>query len=137
MPGTADVSGNSCVLAMLVGDTPGTSSARSRKLRPFIGSAATSVSGTVEAIWLRAASRTGASAETSTVVVESRDGEREGQLVSAADARDREVAATTSLKPDSAGHDVVGADAEVRKAKPAVLIRDGGGGDIGLERALR
>ena len=36
-PGTADVSANSCVLPMLVGDTPGTSSARSRKLRPFSG----------------------------------------------------------------------------------------------------
>ena len=50
MPGTADVSGNSCVLAMLVGDTPGTSSASSRKLRPFIGSAFTSASETVAAI---------------------------------------------------------------------------------------
>ena len=36
-PGTADVSANSCVLPTLVGDTPGTSSARSRKLRPFSG----------------------------------------------------------------------------------------------------
>ena len=36
-PGTADVSGKSCVLATLVGETPGTSSARSRKLRPFSG----------------------------------------------------------------------------------------------------
>ena len=69
MPGTAEVSGNSCVLAMLAGATPGTSSATSRKLRPFIGSAATSVSDTVAAIWLRAASSTGVSAETSTVVV--------------------------------------------------------------------
>jgi hypothetical protein len=41
-PGTADVSGNSWVLPMFVGDTPGTSSARSRKLRPFIGSRSTS-----------------------------------------------------------------------------------------------
>ena len=36
-PGTADVSGKSCVLATLVGDTPGTSSASSRKLRPLSG----------------------------------------------------------------------------------------------------
>ncbi len=36
-PGTADVSAKSCVLPMFVGDTPGTSRARSRKLRPFIG----------------------------------------------------------------------------------------------------
>ena len=60
-PGTADVSANSCVLPMLVGDTPGTSRARSRKLRPFIGSASTSACDTVPAIWLRAASSTDAS----------------------------------------------------------------------------
>ena len=29
-----------------------------------------------------------------------------------------------SWKPGSAGHDIVGADAEVRKAEPAVLIGD-------------
>ena len=52
---------------MLVGDTPGTSSASSRKLRPFIGSAATSASATVAAIWLRAVSITGASAVTCTL----------------------------------------------------------------------
>ena len=56
--GTAEVSAKSCVLATLVGDTPGTSSARSRKLRPFIGRLRTSVCETVPAIWLRAASST-------------------------------------------------------------------------------
>src|SRR5262245_66470895 len=55
-PGTADVSAKSCVLLVFVGDTPGTSSARSRKLRPFIGRVCTSVRGTVPAIWLRAVS---------------------------------------------------------------------------------
>ena len=67
-PGTADVSGKSCVLATLVGDTPGTSSASSRKFRPFIGRLRTSASETVAAIWLRAASSTVASAVTVTFV---------------------------------------------------------------------
>ena len=68
-PGTADVSGKSCVPPpTLVGDTPGMSSARSRKLRPFIGSAATSFCDTVPAIWLRAASSTVESAVTTTSV---------------------------------------------------------------------
>ena len=66
-PGTAEVSANSCVLPMFVGDTPGTSRARSRKLRPFIGRLAASCCDTVPAIWLRAASRTVDSATTSTV----------------------------------------------------------------------
>ena len=67
-PGTAEVSAKSCVLATLVGDTPGTSSARSRKLRPFIGRLRTSACDTVPAIWLRAASSTVASALTVTLV---------------------------------------------------------------------
>ena len=36
-PGTADVSAKSWVLPMLVGETPGIISARSRKFRPFSG----------------------------------------------------------------------------------------------------
>ena len=67
-PGTADVSANSCVLAVFVGDTPGTSRAMSRKLRPFIGSEATSCCGTVPAIWLRAVSMTGTTPVTVTAV---------------------------------------------------------------------
>jgi hypothetical protein len=67
-PGTADVSGKSWVLPTLVGDTPGTSSASSRKLRPFSGRLRTSISDTVPAIWLRAASRTVASPLTVTLV---------------------------------------------------------------------
>ena len=55
-PGTAEVSANSCVLLVLVGETPGTSSARSRKFRPFIGRFWTSACGTVPTIWLRAVS---------------------------------------------------------------------------------
>ena len=38
-----------------------------------------------------------------------------------------------SWKPDSLADDVVRADAKVRKAEPAVLIRDGRGGDVGLD----
>ena len=67
-PGTADVSAKSCVLPMLVGETPGMSSARSRKLRPFIGRLWTSACGTVPAIWLRAASSSVVSPETVTLV---------------------------------------------------------------------
>ncbi len=67
-PGTADVSANSCVLPVLVGDTPGISSARSRKFLPFIGMLSISACGTVPAIWLRAVSSTDASALTVTRV---------------------------------------------------------------------
>ena len=67
-PGTAEVSAKSCVLLVFVGDTPGTSSARSRKLRPFIGRFWTSVWRTVPAIWLRAVSSTWLSATTVTAV---------------------------------------------------------------------
>ena len=79
-PGTADVSAKSCVLATLVGDTPGTSSARSRKLRPFIGRFLTSVCETVPAIWLRAASSTAACPVTVTLVSTRADRERDRQL---------------------------------------------------------
>ena len=65
-PGTADVSGNICVAGTLAGDTPGTSRATSRKLRPFRGRLPSSCSGIVPAIWLRAASRTVVSAVTTT-----------------------------------------------------------------------
>ena len=68
IPGTADVSGNSCALPTLVGDTPGTRSASSRKLRPLSGTLWTSACGTVPAIWLRAASRTVVSPVTVTLV---------------------------------------------------------------------
>src|SRR5205809_792661 len=67
-PGTADVSAKSWLLAVLVGDTPGTSSARSRKLRPLRGSDRTSVCDTVPATWVRAASSTAASPLTVTLV---------------------------------------------------------------------
>ena len=49
-PGTADVSAKSCVLAVLVGDTPGTRRARSRKLRPLRGRFFTSLCDTVPTI---------------------------------------------------------------------------------------
>src|SRR5215813_11474702 len=67
-PGTADVSGKSWLLAVLVGETPGISSAISRKLRPFDGRLRISLSDTVPAIWLRAASIAPASPVTVTAV---------------------------------------------------------------------
>jgi hypothetical protein len=67
MPGTADVSGKSWVLPMLVGETPGIRSASSRKLRPLSGRLRISVCETVPAIWLLAASSTAASALTVTL----------------------------------------------------------------------
>jgi hypothetical protein len=67
-PGTADVSGNNWVLPVLVGETPGISNARSRKLRPFSGRPCTSARGSVPAIWLRAVSSAGASPVTVTLV---------------------------------------------------------------------
>ncbi len=66
-PGTADVSANSCVLATFVGDTPGTTSAMSRKFRPFNGRFLISACETVPAICVRAVSSTGL-ALTSTLV---------------------------------------------------------------------
>ena len=79
-PGTAEVSGKSCVPPTLVGETPGTRSARSRKLRPFRGRFWTSVCDTVAAIWLRAASSTVASPVTVTFVSTRPDGQRDRQL---------------------------------------------------------
>jgi hypothetical protein len=55
------------VLAVLVGDTPGTRSARSRKWRPFRGKPITSVTEIVPAIWLRAVSIVAASPVTVTL----------------------------------------------------------------------
>ena len=79
-PGTADVSGNICVAGTLVGETPGTSSAASRKLRPLSGRLRTSSSGMVPAIWLRAASRTVVPAVTATSVFTLPTAERDGQF---------------------------------------------------------
>ena len=67
-PGTADVSAKSWLLAVLVGDTPGTTRARSRKLRPFSGRFCTSACDTVPAICVRAVSTTAACAPTVTVL---------------------------------------------------------------------
>ena len=55
-PGTADVSAKSWLAAVLVGDTPGTNSARSRKFRPLSGRSLTSVCVMVPAICVRAVS---------------------------------------------------------------------------------
>ena len=73
-PGAADVSAKSWVLAVLAGETPGTSSARSRKLRAFRGRSWISLSETVPAISLRAASSTGASDGSSSAVSGTRPG---------------------------------------------------------------
>ena len=80
LPGTAEVSANSCVLGMLVGETPGTSRARSRKLRPFRGSALASTADTVPAIWLRAVSRTERVGGDGDGVLDASDLEGDGQL---------------------------------------------------------
>jgi hypothetical protein len=67
-PGTAEVSAKSWLLAVLVGDTPGTSSARSRRLRPLSGRDLTSVCETVPATWVRAVSSNSVSPLTVTLV---------------------------------------------------------------------
>src|SRR5215469_6495472 len=67
-PGTAEVSAKSCVLAVLVGETPGTSNARSRKLRPSKERFWTSLAEMVCAIWLRFSSSAGDVLVTLTVV---------------------------------------------------------------------
>ena len=81
-PGTAEVSAKSWLLAVLVGETPGTSSARSRKLRPLSGSVRTSVCETVPAIWVRAVSSSSASAVTVTFALRRCDRERDRQFKS-------------------------------------------------------
>ena len=80
MPGTADVSGNSCVLAMLVGDTPGTEQREFEEVPAVHGQRLTSASDTVAAIWLRAASSTAASAVTVTLDSRPPSGQRDRQL---------------------------------------------------------
>jgi hypothetical protein len=67
LPGTADVSGKSCVLPTLAGATPGASSPMSRNCRPFSGTSRSSVSDTVAATWLLALSSIVAGAETVTL----------------------------------------------------------------------
>jgi hypothetical protein len=66
-PGAADVSANNCVLDVLVGETPGTSRARSRKFRPLSGTVCTSACSTVPAICVRAVSSAAVSAVTVTL----------------------------------------------------------------------
>ena len=67
-PGAAEVSGNSWVLAVLVGETPGTSSARSRKFLPFMGRLEISAWDTVPEIWVRDVSSKSLEASMFTVV---------------------------------------------------------------------
>ena len=129
-PGTAEVSAKSCVLATLVGDTPGTSSARSRKLRPFIGRFRTSACDTVPAIWLRAASSTVASALTVTLASSVPTRQRHRQLERRADGeRQRARRVGESLQPDG---DLVAADFQIREAEPSVLIGDRFARHVGL-----
>ncbi len=98
-PGTADVSANNCVLLVLVGETPGTSSARSRKFRPFIGRLWTSAWGMVPTIWLRAVSRASVSAATVTDV--SRPATSRVMATSNADPALNASVRVESLKPGS------------------------------------
>ena len=119
-PGTADVSGKSCVLATLVGDTPGTSSASSRKFRPFIGRLRTSASETVAAIWLRAASSTVASAVTVTFVAIPLTLRVTGSSNARADRHGQVTHGV--LKPGLPHRDFVRADTKVREPKASVLI---------------
>ena len=121
-PGTAEVSAKSCVLAVLVGDTPGTRSARSRKLRPFIGRPTTSAEEIVPAIWLRAVSM--APVSPVTVILSSRPPTSRaiGSWKAAPTLRARgRLNGLEALRPHL---HVVRADLEEGEAEPAVLLRD-------------
>ena len=63
-----------------MGDTPGTSSARSRKFRPFSGSDSHFLLRIVPAIWLRAASMHGRLADDDDAGVETGDCHHERQF---------------------------------------------------------
>ena len=67
-PGTAEVSAKSWLDAVLVGDTPGTSRARSSRLRPLSGRDLSSVCETVPATCVRAVSSNSVSLLTVTLV---------------------------------------------------------------------
>ena len=138
-PGTAEVSGKTCVPPpTLVSETPGTSNARSRKFRPFIGRFLTSAWDTVPAIWVRAASSTVPSPVTVTLVSIDPTGKDTVSSYRASDRhRQRAPGVGESLCPEG---DLVRTDAQIREAESAVRVgHDRGdeirigltGGDIG------
>ena len=133
LAGHAEVSANSCVLLVLVGETPGTSSARSRKLRPFIGRFCTSACGTVPAIWLRAVSSACVVGDDGHRGVEAGDVERDGDVERRAGAqreRARVVLEALQLRPE-----LVRADPQIGEAEPAVRVRGRLDGDVGRRLA--
>ena len=134
-PGTADVSANNCVLPVLVGDTPGTSSARSRKFRPFSGTVCTSACETVPAIWLRAASSTVASAETVTLVSMPATESLTGS--SNADPTVTVTLCDASANPAQPHDDFVASDSQIRKAESSLLVGDGLAREICLDLPRR
>ena len=122
-PGTAEVSAKSCVLFVLVGDTPGTSSARSRKLRPFIGRFWTSACGTVPAIWLRAVSSTWAVGDDGDGGVDAGDLQGDRNIERRAGAQDQR--ACVVLEPLELRPQLVRANFQVRKTESSVGLGDG------------
>ena len=122
MPGTAEVSGNSCVLPTLAGATPGTSSARSRKFRPFNGRVLTSACETVPAIWLRFPSSTAISAVTLMLVSTPATASDSGNSYAAPAVSVRRR--VTSRKPCRRAVILVRPDLQVRKPEPPVRVGD-------------
>ncbi len=119
-PGTAEVSGKSCALFTLVGETPGTSNATSRKLRPFNGRFLTSGSETVLAIWLRAASSTVTSAVTVTLASRAPTASVTGNSNAEPDGECQ--AASRHLEPGLANGDFVRTDTQIGKPEASFLV---------------
>ena len=129
-PGTAEVSGKSCALPTFVGETPGTSSASSRKFRPFIGRLLASGSDTVPTIWLRAASRTVASAVIVTLASRPATSSETGSS-NAAPAVSVSVR-RACRKPGGRDGELIGADPEVGETEPPGLIARRRSDQVGL-----
>ena len=136
LPGTAEVSAKSCVLAMLVGDTPGTSRPRSRKLRPFMGSALASTADTVPAIWLRAVSRTERVAGDGDGVLEAADLERD-RAAGTRSRRSGRASGSPLLKPCLPTRSSYGPIFRNGKRKRPSESVAGGGRDVRLQVTRR
>ena len=130
-PATADVSAKSWVLPTFGGDTPGTSSARSRKLRPFSGRCSTSRCEIVPAIWLRAASRTITGALTVTFVFNPREPERDRHLERRADGERHLPRRIDEAR--EADDDFVRPDLQVGKAEASLNVRGRFAGEVGVD----
>ena len=129
-PGTAEVSGKSCVLATLVGDTPGRAARARGSCGRSSGQRRLPPPETVAAIWLRAASSTVASPVTVTLVSIAPTPSVSGSS-NAAPARELEPAGHV-LEAVKVDDDFVGADAEVGKAEAARRVGDGRRGHVRL-----